>query len=173
MQDAAVTGPVFPGHRMFGKEIEVANWMAEPPGLFMGRGCIAEDTIVMTSAGPKYASEIAAGDLLATHHGSDDMFFKSVASVARQGSRPVSILRTRTHAILATGNHPFLALRVEQVSRRNEVGRFTKSRNLATLRWTKLSELKRGDYVVIAKRYKVPGTRKFSNVAKTAGRDRF
>ncbi len=149
-----------------GKEIELANYMVEPPGLFMGRGCIAEDTIVMTTVGPKYVKELSVGDDIATHHGSEYMFYKTVSSVAKQGIREVYQLRTRTHSIRATENHPFLALRLDRSGRRNESGRFTKTKSLATLSWVTLRDLKRGDHVVISKRYKTPGTSKFSNAPK-------
>jgi len=149
-----------------GKEIELANYMVEPPGLFMGRGCITEDTILMTSVGPKYVKELSSGDEIAIHHGSENMFYKAVSSVAKQGIREVYHLRTRTHSIRATENHPFLALRVDRSGRRSESGRFTKTKSLATLSWVTLCDLKRGDHVVVAKRYKTPGTRKFSNTPK-------
>ncbi|HMD79218.1 MAG TPA: LAGLIDADG family homing endonuclease, partial [Nitrososphaerales archaeon] len=149
-----------------GQEVEIANWMVEPPGLFMGRGCVSGDTIVMTSSGPRHVEEVGPGDMIATRHGSDNMFYKRVESVASQGVRPVLRLRTRTHSILATDNHPFLTLRVNRVDRRNSRGQFTRERNRATLNWVELAQLKRNDYVVVTKRYTVQGTRKFSNSAK-------
>ncbi len=149
-----------------GKEIELGNYMVEPPGLFMGRGCVAGETIVITPVGPKYVKEISAGDEIATHHGSQGMLYKSVASIAEQGVREIYRTRTRTHSISATANHPFLTLRIDRTGRRNESGQFTKAKSLATLQWVQLNELRRGDHVVIAKRYQPPGTRKFSNTPR-------
>lgn len=149
-----------------GKEIEVANWMAEPPGLFMGRGCVAGDTIIKTLGGPKYVQELTLGDYIATHHGSGNMFYKAVATIAQQGTRQVFRLRTRTHSIRTTDNHPFLALRVDREKDRSDDGEFTEVRHLAALVWLPLSKLKVGDYVVTVKRYQTPGTSKYSNTPK-------
>src|SRR5487761_60262 len=41
-----------------GVRTEIANWVVEPPGLFMGRGCVSGDTIVKTVGGPKYVREL-------------------------------------------------------------------------------------------------------------------
>ena len=145
-----------------GVKTEIANWVVEPPGLFMGRGCVTGNTLVKTIGGPKYVQELARKDLVATHHGSDKMFYRPVASLAKQGIRPVFLLRTRTHIITATDNHPFLALRVKKIVRRNQKGEFTGQKYPATLSWVPLSELKEGDYVVTVKRYQTPGSSKFS-----------
>ncbi len=149
-----------------GKQVEIANWMVEPPGLFMGRGCVASPTIVMTTNGPKYAAELVQGDLVATHHGSSKMFYKPIASVAQQGLRETYSLRTRTHQIMATANHPFLTLRVNENRVRNGVGKSNSGRFPATLSWVNLVNLRKGDYVVTTKRYQTPGTSKFSKVAR-------
>ncbi len=149
-----------------GNEIEVANWMVEPPGLFMGRGCIAADTIIKTQKGAKYVQELVSGDMIATHHGSSKMFYKPVAVIAEQGIQQVFAMRTRTHSILATGNHPFLTLSVKRFRERTHKGTFKAQRYPASLSWFPVSKLKVGDYVVTAKRYQTPGTSKFSNTPK-------
>lgn len=146
-----------------GNRVEMANWMVEPPGLFMGRGCVVADTIVKTIRGPKHVEELVPGDMIATHHGSDHMFYKPVASTARQGVRPTHLVRTRTHSIRATSNHPFLALGVKRTCRKDRSGRFSTGRSTATLSWVPLENLRRGDYVVTVRRYQTPGTNKFSN----------
>jgi DNA topoisomerase IB/intein/homing endonuclease len=148
-----------------GVKTEIANWVVEPPGLFMGRGCVSKDTIVKTIGRPKYVQELSANDLIATHHGSDKMFYKAVALVSTQGVRQTFRLRTRTHSIQATHNHPFLALSVEKSKRRNEDGTFSDGKYPAALSWTKLSDLREGDYVVIAKRYQTPSSSKDSKTA--------
>ncbi len=146
-----------------GVRTEIANWVVEPPGLFMGRGCVSGDTIVKAINGPKYVQELVANEMIATHHGSSKMFYKPVHSIAPQGVRTLLNLRTRTHSIRATSNHPFLTLRIEKVPRRNENGNFTKEKFPASLKWINLSDLKKGDYVVTVKRYQTPGTTKYSN----------
>ena len=146
-----------------GKEVEIANWLAEPPGLFMGRGCVAADTLVKTPTRPKYVQELTPRDLIASRHGSENMFYKPVAAVAEQGVRRVFQLRTRTHSIRATENHPFLSLNVNKVRRRNSDGTFTSARFPAALVWKPLSRLGAGDYVVTVKRYQTLGTSKYSN----------
>ena len=148
-----------------GIRTEIANWVVEPPGLFMGRGCVSEDTLVKTIGGSKYVRELSIDDLIATHTGSENMFYKPVSSIAKQGIRPVFLLRTRTHSIRATANHPFLSLRAQKVARRNQDGTFSNRRYPATLSWVPLSKLKRGDYVVSVKRYQTPGSGKQSNTA--------
>ncbi len=149
-----------------GKEVDIANWMVEPPGLFMGRGCVAAGTLVKTGHGVRYVEEIVPGEVLAVHHGSDSMFYKPVAAIAKQGVRQVSRVRTRTHSIRATSNHPLLALRVKRSRPRNSNGTFTSSKYPATLVWTPISDLKSGDYVVTVKRYRTLGTRRYANVAR-------
>jgi DNA topoisomerase-1 len=149
-----------------GKELDIANWMVEPPGLFMGRGCLAADTIVKTENGVKYVQEVERGDAIAVHYGSNDMFYKPVAAVAQQGIRPVFMLRTRTHSIRATDNHPFLTLKVNRSRVRNENGTYASSRYPAALAWKSISELEVGDYVVTVKRYQILGSRRFSNVPR-------
>ncbi|MDG6901164.1 MAG: hypothetical protein JRM80_04305 [Nitrososphaerota archaeon] len=151
-----------------GKQVEFANYMVEPPGLFMGRGCLAAETTIKTEHGPKYIGEVTKGDVIAAHHGSNKMHYKRVAAVARQGTRPVFALRTRTHSVRATKNHPFLSLRVAKIKRRDSDGSFTSARYPATLVWTPLSELRVGDYVVTVKKYQSLGTRKYSNAPKRA-----
>ncbi|MBI3840751.1 MAG: hypothetical protein HY297_02150 [Thaumarchaeota archaeon] len=149
-----------------GKEVDIANWLVEPPGLFMGRGCLPSDTLVMTQGGPKHVGELAAGELIATHHGSDKMFFGLISSVAPQGVRPTFSLRTRHFSIVATGNHPFLALNVRKVQERSSKGRFSGRKYPATLSWVRLSGLNRGDLVVTVRRYNSAKTSKYSNSAK-------
>ena len=146
-----------------GVRTEIANWVVEPPGLFMGRGCVSGDTIVKTVGGPKYVQELMPDDQIATHHGSQKMFYKRVTSISKQGIRPIFRLRTRTHSIRVTDNHPFLTLRVEKVARRNNDGTFSNQKYPASLSWVPLSKLKRGDFVVSAKRYQTPGVNKYSN----------
>jgi DNA topoisomerase-1 len=149
-----------------GKEVDFANYTVEPPGLFMGRGCLAADTIVKTNLGAKYVQEVEPGDEIATHHGSDDMFCKPVAAIARQGVRPVFLVRTRTHSIRATSNHPFLALNVNRSKPRDKNRSFPTGQSPVTLVWKPVSGLKVGDYVVTVKRYQILGTRKFSNALR-------
>ena len=67
-----------------GKEVDIANWLAEPPGLFMGRGCVAADTMIKTATSSRYVQELTPRDLIASRHGSDNMFYKPVAAVAEQ-----------------------------------------------------------------------------------------
>lgn len=149
-----------------GQEVEIANWMVEPPGLFMGRGCIAADTIIKTELAVKYVQELVPGDLIATHHGSGKMFYKPVATIAQQGIRQVFTLRTRTHSIRATENHPFLSLSVKRTRERTDKGTFKAKKYPATLVWSPLSRLGVGDYVVTTKRYQTIGTSKFSKTPK-------
>ena len=149
-----------------GKEVDIANWMVEPPGLFMGRGCVAADTVVKTEHGPKYVQEVKPGDRIANHHGSEKMFYKPVAAVARQGVRPVVLVRTRTHSVRATANHPLLVLKVSRSRARNRDGTFGSTKSPATLAWKPISELRIGDHVVTIKRYQTPGSRKFSKTPR-------
>ena len=144
-----------------GVKTEIANWVVEPPGLFMGRGCVAKDTIIKTAGRPKYVQELSISDTIASHHGSDNMVYKPFASISQQGVRPVFRLRTRTHSIKATSNHPFLTLKVAKVIRRSKDGTFSGEKHPAVLSWTKLSKLRRGDYVVTVKRYQTPGSGKY------------
>ena len=146
-----------------GGRVEIANWMVEPPGLFMGRGCVAADTIVKTVKGPKYVEELVRGDTIATHHGSENMFYQPIASNARQGIRQTYLVRTRTHSIRATSNHPFLTLKVNGIRARDQAGKFSSRRSPATLSWVPLENLTKGDYVVTVRKYQTPGTSKFSN----------
>lgn len=145
-----------------GAKTEIANWVVEPPGLFMGRGCVASDTILKTEDAPKYVQELGIKEKIATHSGSHKMFYKTVASVAKQGMRAVFQIRTRTHSIRATGNHPFLVLRTKKIDHRNSNGTFSSQRYPATLTWVPLSKLIRGDYVVVVKRYQTTGSSKYS-----------
>ncbi len=149
-----------------GKEVDIANWLAEPPGLFMGRGCVAADTLVKAPGRSKYVRELTSGDLIAVHHGSEKMFYKQVANVGKQGVRQVFRLRTRTHSIRATSNHPFLSLSVRKRRQRSDRGTFTNDRFPATLAWVPLSRLRVGDFVVTAKRYQTPGSSKYSKSPK-------
>ncbi|HYB75341.1 MAG TPA: LAGLIDADG family homing endonuclease, partial [Nitrososphaerales archaeon] len=149
-----------------GKKVDFANYMVEPPGLFMGRGCVAADTIVKTDSGVKYVQEVQPGDAIAVHHGSHRMFYKPVASLSRQGVRPVLVVRTRTHFIRATENHPMLALSIDRTDRRNQSGTFSSRGYPASLTWKMISDLEVGDYVVTVKRYQTPGSRKFSNTPR-------
>jgi DNA topoisomerase IB/mRNA-degrading endonuclease YafQ of YafQ-DinJ toxin-antitoxin module len=134
-----------------GVKTEIANWVVEPPGLFMGRGCIAEDSIVKTDSASKYVQELGVGDKIATRCGPDKMSYESVAAVAKQGIRNVYQLGTRTHSIRATGNHPFLALRSKKIESRKGDGIFSDQRFTPTLSWVPLSKLKVGDHVVSVK----------------------
>ena len=144
-----------------GQRMELGNYAVEPPGIFMGRGCVAKDTIIKTEGGPAYVQELKEGGKIAVHVGSD-MFYKKVESVDSQGIRPVYEVRTRTHAIEATENHPFLTLRVWRKRRRNENGTFSNQKYRPELRWVKLAELKRNDHVVVTKQYVTTGTSKYS-----------
>jgi intein/homing endonuclease/DNA topoisomerase IB len=148
-----------------GVKTEIANWVVEPPGIYMGRGCLAKDTIVKTVGSYKYVQDLTTEDMIATHHGSSHMFYRPVSSIARQGIRPLYRIRTRTHSIRATGNHPFLTLRVEKIRQRNSNGTFDGVKFPATLQWIPLSKLEEGDYVVTAKRYQTLGTSKYSKAA--------
>ena len=149
-----------------GVRMEIGNYAVEPPGIFLGRGCLTGTTIVKTITGPKYVRELVPGDKIAYHHGSKHMLYGKVASVDFQGTRNTCELRTRTHSIRTTPNHPFLVLKVWKTKRRAKNGRFTSDRYRPELRWEKLGNLARGDYVVVVKKYSEEGTRRYSRAAK-------
>ena len=146
--------------------MEIGNYAVEPPGIFLGRGCVTGTTIVKTMNGPKYGRELVPGDKIASHPGSDHMLYGKVESVDFQGTRSIYELRTRTHSIRATSNHPFLVLKVWRTRRRARNGKFTADRYRPELRWEKLGNLRKGDYVVVVKQYSEEGTRHHSNSAR-------
>jgi hypothetical protein len=153
-----------------GIRMEVGNYAVEPPSVFMGRGCLTGDTIAKTITGPKYLRELKAGDRIASHQGSDHMPYGRVESASFQGVRDIFELRTRTHSIRATLNHPFLKLKVWKVPRRAKNGTFTDEKYRPELRWEKLANIRKGDHVVVVKKYAEEGTRRYSNQAnRTVG----
>jgi hypothetical protein len=153
-----------------GVRMEVGNYAVEPPSVFMGRGCLCGDTIAKTIHGPKYIRELVPGDRIASHQGSDHMRYGRVAFASFQGVRDTFEVRTRTHSIRATLNHPFLKLKVRKVRRRARNGQFTKERYRPELRWEKLAKVQKGDHLVVVKKYAEEGTRRYSKQAsRTVG----
>ena len=149
-----------------GTRMEIANYSVEPPAIFLGRGCVSGNAIAKTISGPKYVRELVPGDRIASHYGSDHMFYGKVESVDFQGVRDTFELRTRTHSIRATPNHPFLMLRVWKSKRRAKNGQFTNERYRPELRWERLGNLRRGDYVAVVKKYSEERTKRYSNETK-------
>jgi hypothetical protein len=150
-----------------GARMEIGNYAVEPPGIFLGRGCLSGNTIAKTINGPKYIRELTPGDRIASHRGSDHMLYGKVQSANFQGNRGIFELRTGTHAIRATSNHPFLMLKVSKLDRHHaKNGQFTSERYRPELRWEKLGNIRRGDHLVVVKKYAEEGTRRYSNEAK-------
>ncbi|HXX73379.1 MAG TPA: hypothetical protein VEI80_06755, partial [Candidatus Acidoferrales bacterium] len=141
-----------------GTKMEIGNYAVEPPSIFMGRGCVSGDTIAKTPAGPKYVSELVRGDRIASHIGSGHMPYGQVDGASFQGVRDIFELRTRTHMIRATTNHPFLKLKVWKLPRRARNGQFTDERYRPELRWEKLANIRTGDHLVVVKKYAEEGT---------------
>lgn len=137
-----------------GERVEIGNYMVEPSCIFMGRGCLAEDTLVKTDSNSKYIKEIKKGEKVAVHFGSNRMWYRKVKNVIPQGKQPVFEVRTRNKSILATENHPFLVLKMKQRKRhRRNDGTYDSTRFKPILVWRRLGDLKVGDYVVTVKRY--------------------
>jgi intein/homing endonuclease len=153
-----------------GVRMEIGNYAVEPASVFMGRGCLSGDTITKTIDGPKYVRELVPGDRIASHRGSDHMPYGRIQFSTPQGVRDFLELRTRTHSIRATSNHPFLRLGIWKTRRRSSKGKFTNERYRPELRWEKLADLRSGDHVVVVKKYAEEGTRRYSNQAiRTVG----
>ena len=100
-------------------------------------GCLAGDTTIYINNGVKPIAEIEPGDKVFALTENFTLEARRVVGKRFSGRRPVFRVRTLNHReILATANHPFLALYKE--------GRYYK------LGWRRLDQLREGDYVAIS-----------------------
>jgi len=102
--------------------------------------CLSTSSSIMTKDGLKKITEIKEGDeLYAFEEKTHQLVLKKCSGVFNNGIKDVYEVRTLHHSIKATVNHPFLVLK------RNGRG---KKNNLV---WKTISEMRKGDEVVVLK----------------------
>ena len=100
--------------------------------------CLSTSSLIMTKDGLRKITEMKEGDeIYAFDQKTHRLVLKKCSGVFNNGTRDVYELTTLHHSIKATANHPFLVLR------RNGRG---KENNLV---WKTISEMKRGDEIVV------------------------
>ena len=105
--------------------------------------CLSLDSLIFTEKGLKKITEIKKGEnIYAFNQNNGNLVLKKCTGVFDNGKKEVYELSTLHHNIKATANHPFLVLK------RNGRGKEN------TLIWKTLSELKRGDNVIVLKNLK-------------------
>ncbi len=105
--------------------------------------CLSTDSLIMTKSGLKKITEIRTGEkVYAFNQKTYYPVLKRCTGIFDNGIKKVFELNTLHHTIKATSNHPFLVLK--------RAGRGKKS----CFVWKTLSELKKGDEVVVLKKLK-------------------
>lgn len=124
-------------------------------------GCVTSDTIVYANPHPLRVEEIKPGDRVYSLETSISksprypnvlnakIVPKRVLSVVPQGEAEVFELRTKSRKFRGTFNHPVLALEKTRTEGRRAYR--------LSLTWRRLTELKRGDIIAVAK--KLPDTK--------------
>ncbi len=94
--------------------------------------CLTEDQFILTSDGFKPIKDVKVGDLVVTHRGR----LRSVLKTSKRYTHEdLYIIKTKDLKLKVTGEHPILALKVED----------TKQGVLPY--WLKASEINKGDYI--------------------------
>lgn len=128
--------------------------------------CFTRDTLILTNpSGPKTVSELEIGDYVYSFNEEKGKLEKNkVIDIIYQGKRPVYEVKTRNRSVKVTENHPFLVvekrknkekLKVKQRFRNqfgfSRFGEYERNvvKNSYALRWKKVSELRKGDLIVV------------------------
>jgi intein/homing endonuclease len=117
--------------------------------------CFSKDTLILTSSGPKTASELKVGDEVYTYNiKNNQLELQPVKAVICQGLRHLFLVKTRNRSVKVTDNHPFLVLEkiVQKVpmAYKTKIRLITRGIRRVTWKpvWKPLKELKRGDIIV-------------------------
>jgi len=102
--------------------------------------CLSTSSSIMTKDGLKKITEIKEGDeLYAFEEKTHQLVLKKCSGVFDNGIKDVYEVRTLHHSIKATANHPFLVLKKNGRGKKNN------------LVWKTISEMRKGDEVVVLK----------------------
>jgi cell wall-associated NlpC family hydrolase/intein/homing endonuclease len=97
--------------------------------------CLTSDALVQTVTGPISISEINSGDKVYTWN-NGIVNTSTVIARKNEGKQKVYKISTNRRTVTASGNHPFNAV-------------FTGINQQAYMKWTRLDELCRGQYIVV------------------------
>ena len=135
---SSVSGP-FPAG---GSPQDQASWMATVVGQ-NGVSCLVPETPVSGPDGVKPISEIVAGDRIYSFE-DGKATIQVVTAAWLSKTQPVFKVRTRNRAVVASANHPFLALRPTSPSNGYTLITYAPT-------WLRLDELAAGDLLVQAR----------------------
>ncbi len=122
-------------------------WRAKRRAEMLSTHCLVGDSLVTTPAGPVPIAELHEGDSLFTYPAVET---RSVSRVFAPRHEPTRTIRTRTRALTASDEHPFLVLRG------NTVGRGKKHDKRYWTEWVTAQKLRLGDWLILAQRLPTP-----------------
>ena len=106
--------------------------------------CFPAGTAIMTKEGSKKIEKIEPGDLVLTHRGRYRRVLETMQRQVDEDLVRVRVSKLGAHDLVATGNHPILAIPAGEARRRRQ-GHEPKPR------WIDAADLEVGDYVVVAR----------------------
>lgn len=105
--------------------------------------CLTGDSYVYTRAKPRPISEIKKGDVVLSWR-DGDLLECPVSEVISSGRKAIFAIKTRTHTLKCSAEHPLLVVR--RIGEIGQVGKNTK--NMFAYSWVRADNLTTDDYVV-------------------------
>ena len=147
--------------------LDLSKYLPDLDWIIVGGECLTKDAIISTPNGNKKITEIKKGDLVYSYSGKittseptykmktfvkTELEISKVINLWENGVKPISQLHLQSRKIKATSKHKFLKL---TKTPRNFK---TTNRYSYNFKWTELSDLQKGDKILIQKKGKDIGS---------------